>query len=268
MYLYILGGLVVLMYWGYQQKFVKDSYTYAGRKAAPIRSRVLPVPKRFTDILQKYFPYYQQLSHGRKLMFARRVTRFVYSKHYIPRQVDEVTIEAKVLIAACAVQLTFGLPDVYLQHFSRILVYPNDYYSSITRTFHKGEVNPRFGVIVLSWQSFIDGYLYPSDSRNLGLHEMAHALRLENVVRNPDYQFFDEDTLASFDAHARALCEDVVNWDDTFFRPYACANVHEFFAVAVEYFFERSQDFKDTLPELYSILTRLLHQDPLTASKI
>jgi Mlc titration factor MtfA (ptsG expression regulator) len=54
----------------------------------------------------------------------------------------------------------------------------------------------------------------------------------------------------------------VTNWSDTFFRPYACANEHEFFSVAVENFFERSHDFKSVMPELYLIMTRLLNQDP------
>jgi Mlc titration factor MtfA (ptsG expression regulator) len=140
-------------------------------------------------------------------------------------------------------------------------VYPNDYYSSITKRFHKGEVNPRFGIIVLSWQSFVDGFIYPTDSVNLGLHEMAHALRLENMIRNEEYQFFDETLVAQFDEYAHNLCH-VVNWEETFFRPYACANEHEFFAVAVENFFERSREFKTAMPDLYMILSKLLNQDP------
>ncbi len=35
-----------------------------------------------------------------------------------------------------------------------------------------------------------------------------------------------------------------------------------FFAVAVENFFERSEQFKVEIPELYSVLTKLLNQDP------
>ena len=48
-----------------------------------------------------------------------------------------------------------------------------------------------------------------------------------------------------------------------FFRPYTCTNEHEFFSVAIENFFERSELFHRQLPELYVILTHLLGQDPL-----
>lgn len=251
-------GFLYLRY----RKDVNEGIALAGQKAAPLRTKVFPVPQRYRDILMKYFPYYQKLSPENKAAFEKKLVRFLYGKRFIPRNVSEVTIEAKVLIAASAVQLTFGLPNIYLRHFHTILVYPNDYYSSITRRYHKGEVNPLFGMIVLSWQSFVDGYIYPTDSFNLGLHEMAHALRLENIVRNEEYQFFDEALMEKFDEFAHNFCHGPEQPGHEFLRPYACTNVHEFFSVSVENFFERASQFKNTLPELYDILTKLLNQDP------
>ena len=260
---FLIIGVVVFLVFNRYQREVKEGYRYAGRKAAPVRTMVLPVPTRYKEILQKYFPYYQKLSAGNKAKFERKVAHFIYGKRFIPRQVDEVTIEAKVLIAASAVQLTFGLPNVYLRYFTKILVYPNDYYSSITKRYHKGEVNPRFGIIVLSWQSFVDGYINPTDSKNLGLHEMAHALRFETLVRSEEIPPFDQDLLQQFDDYSERVCFNPEFAGQTFFRPYACTNKHEFFSVAVENFFERPGEFKQEIPELYSILSRLLAQDPL-----
>lgn len=168
----------------------------------------------------------------------------------------------KVMISACAVQLTFGLPRVYLQHFSKILIYPTEYYSSITKQFHKGEVNPAFGAIVLSWKFFVDGYIYPTDSVNLGLHEMAHALRLENIIHNDEVDFFDDALVEQLDDIALRMCALPEQPMESFLRPYACSNPHEFFSVAVENFFERPAEFKSTLPEVYTIMRKLLNQDP------
>jgi MtfA peptidase len=258
--LIVLIGVVGLIFYRYNRA-LKETYSFAGRIAAPLRSKVLPVPQIYRDILQKYFPFYRQLDDLNKNKFVQKVCNFIYGKRFIPRNIDQITVEARVLIAATAVQLTFGLADVYLQHFNKILVYPNDYYSSITKKYHKGEVNPRFGIIVISWQSFVEGFVSPNDAVNLGLHEMAHALRLENLIRSEDYKFFDGELIAKFDEHAGVLCRST-NWSDTFFRPYACANEHEFFAVAVENFFERPSEFKNALPDLYAILSKLLNQDP------
>jgi MtfA peptidase len=258
----VLGVVIFIIFYRYQRQVVAG-YRYAGRRAAPVKSVVLPVPLKYKQILQKYFPYYQRLSPGNKAKFERKVTNFIYGKRFIPRQVEEVTIEAKVLIAASAVQLTFGLPNIYLRYFNKILVYPNDYYSSITKRYHKGEVNPAFGVIVLSWQSFVDGYIEPNDSKNLGLHEMAHALRLESLIRSEELPPFDEELLRQFDEYADRVCNSPEFESQTVLRPYACTNKHEFFSVSVENFFERPEEFKKQIPELYAIMTKLLAQDPL-----
>ena len=250
----------------YYREDVREGFVTADKKAAPIKSKVLPVPKRFREILLKYFPYYQKLSPENQAKFERKLTKFIYSKRFIPRDVTDVPLEAKVLISASAVQLTFGLPDIYLEHFNKILIYSNDYYSSITKRFHKGEVNPMFGIIVLSWQSFVDGYVYPQDSFNLGLHEMAHALRLENIIRNDEYQFFDDGLLVRFDQMAHAYCNNADADSYHFLRPYACTNTHEFFSVAVENFFERPLEFQQNLPDLYNILRKLLNQDPIVVT--
>lgn len=260
MALLIVSCVVALVIYRFQQE-VQAGYKYAGRKTAPVRTWVLPIPQLYKDILQKHSAYYGGLSAADKNKFERKVCNFLYSKRFIPRNMPEVTIDAKVLIAASAVQLTFGLPNIYLQHFDKILVYPNQYYSSITKRYHKGEVNPRFGIIVLSWNNFISGYI-SDDAVNLGLHEMAHALRLENIIRNEEYKFFDERLITSFDDFARNICKDL-KASASFFRPYACADEHEFFSVAIENFFERSELFQKQIPELYGILTRLLGQDPL-----
>ncbi len=258
----LIIAVVILFVYRFHRE-VQESYAYASRKVAPVRTAVFPVPDTYRSILTKYFAYYQQLAPELKPRFEKRVARFIYGKRFIPRQIDKVTIEAKVLIAASAVQLTFGLPRDYLRHFNKILVYPNDYYSSITKRFHKGEVNPRFGIIVLSWQSFVDGYINPRDSKNLGLHEMAHALRLEQFLRSEEHPPFDDATLERFDDYARNVCIDPSFSSQTLFRPYACTNEHEFFSVAVENFFERPQDFHAEMTELYQVMCHLLGQDPL-----
>ncbi len=257
----VISCLVAWAVYRYKQK-VQMGYRYAGRKVAPVRTWVLPVPQLYKDILGKYSRYYRTLSATDKNKFERKVCNFLYSKRFIPRNMEDVSIEARVLIAASAVQLTFGLPNIYLQHFDKILVYPNEYYSSITRQYHKGEVNPRFGIIVLSWNNLAANYAGSNRSLNLALHEMAHALRLENIIRRGKHKFFDENLVRKLDDYAVKVCTDLESYSNIF-RPYACTNSHEFFSVAIENFFERSEVFKKQIPELYSILTRLLGQDPL-----
>ncbi len=188
------------------------------------------------------------------------------SKRFIPRDIEVVTNEMKVLISASAVQLTFGFPKVQLSHFRNILVYPDSYYSLINKTYHNGEVNPRLNAIVLSWKSFVEGYIH-EDGRNLGLHEMAHALRLENKIMNEEYNFLDQRFLKDWELRATHTMKEIEEGRETFFREYGAIDREEFFAVAVENFFERSTEFSEKHPLTYNTLRQLLKQDPLLLEK-
>ncbi|SMD33090.1 hypothetical protein SAMN04488029_1455 [Reichenbachiella faecimaris] len=222
-----------------------------------------PLSSERKEILRKHFPFYKQLTPNRRKRFEQKVQYFIHVKEFIPRQIPKVTEEMKVLISACAVQLTFGYPKVFLSHFKRILVYPDNYYSTINQTYHKGEVNPRLRAIVLSWKAFVAGYFNSKDGRNLGLHEMAHALRLENLITNAEFNFLDEEVLQHWQFLADQEMANIANGNSTMFRDYAATNPDEFFSVAVENFFERPKKFKSLMPNLYAILVLLLKQDPI-----
>ena len=218
-------------------------------------------PRAVRAVLSQHFAYYQRLSPGQQQEFQRRVIRFVRKKQFIGRGM-EVTLPMQVLVAAAAVQLTFGLPELVLQHFKRILIYPDNYYSTITQQYHKGEVNPAARAIVLSWKNFTEGYAHSDDSLNLGLHEMAHALEIENMVENDEYDFLPPAVWEQWQAQAAAYRNHMSQRGSDFFRTYAATNDQEFFAIAVENFFERPAEFQTYAPELYDTLCLLLRQNP------
>ena len=250
-YVFLIAGTVLLGW----LKF--SFYPYKAFTVA-----VVPLRAKYKEVIKKYFPYYQMLPKPRKVRFEQKVQYFIDSKKFISRSNLQVSTEMKALIAASAVQLTFGLPNIFLSHFSKVLIYPEDYYSKISRVYHKGEVNPRMGAIVLSWQSFIDGYLELKDGVNLGLHEMGHALKFENLIANNEFDFLSKPGLAKVTEISQQEMSKLRNGDDHFFRAYGGKNEEEFFAVAVENFFERPKEFKNQLPELYQALVQVLNQDP------
>ncbi len=222
-----------------------------------------PLPYKYKEILNKYFPYYCQLNSKNQELFRQKLQYFIHVKDFIPRNIESVSDEMKVLISACAVQLTFGFPKVMLSHFKRILIYPDNYYSTINQQYHKGEVNPRLQAIVLSWSSFVQGYIDSNNGRNLGLHEMAHALRLENRIFNGEYDFLDKDTLAEWYQLAEDEISRIRVGESRMFRDYAGTNHDEFFSIAVENFFERPAQFFEQMPVLYALMSKMLRQDPL-----
>lgn len=240
-----------------------------------IYSQFISVVKRYRSIkdsdraiLKKYCAYYNLLNRRGKVIFEKRVQRFMYSKRFIPRGVDQVTAEMRVLISASAIQLTFGMRKIFLAHFDKILIYMDAYYSNITQKYHLGEVNPRAGIIIISWKSFIAGYANLSDSLNLGIHEMAHAIHFENKIRNEEYEFLDKNALLRLEKITDREMIKINAKQEHFFRRYAGTNEYEFFAVALEYFFEKPVEFRFALPDLYDTLKQLLNQNPIRLYKL
>lgn len=216
----------------------------------------------YKEIIIKYFTYYKRLSEEDKLLFERKVQTFIDMKQFIVRT-DKIALtdEMVVLISACAIQLSFGYPGIFLRHFRRILIYPDDYYSTITRQYHQGEVN-RGGIIVLSWKNFLSGYADESDGKNLGLHEMAHALLLENYIINGEFEFIDGEALDDWGRLAKKEFY-AIEQGNSIFREYGITNAHELFAVAVEVYFERPHELKNYSPGWYTVMSQLLNQDML-----
>ena len=143
-----------------------------------------------------------------------------------------------------------------------LLFFPTKYHSKITGEDHVGEVNPA-GHMAFSWKAFVEGYIDPEDTYNLGLHEMAHALSLENGIKNQEYNFLNPADLKTWRILADAEFEKMkLGGYKTFLRRYAFSNRDEFFPVCVEHFFEKPVEFKNEAPQLYKALCNLLNQDP------
>ncbi len=228
-----------------------------------IKWRTTYYPRKVKAALKPYLheiPFYKNLSIEDKKRFEKRVQVFLNTKTIISRSKGlRINARKKALIAGTAVELTFGFKRFDFDHFSKILLYRNDYYSTISKQYHRGEVNIR-GFIVLSWASFEKGHADRNDGINLGIHEMAHALKLENRIVNHNYQFIDADVYKAFHREFESFSGGFGSGQG-FLRDYAKTNIHEFFAVCCENFFERPKEFKSKAPDIYTLISIILRQD-------
>jgi Mlc titration factor MtfA (ptsG expression regulator) len=211
--------------------------------------------------LAKYALHYQGLPVKQQRQFERTVSIFINDKEWVGAGMA-VAEEMKVMISACAAQLLQGFPEVELMHFDRLVVYPDSYRSHRSGRRHVGEVRPMVGMIIISWDDFMNGYAHSHDAHNVGLHEMAHALWFENSIINGEDHFLSPPLLAQWTDQANDEIIRIKEGRGRLFRDYAATNQAEFFATAIEYFFEQSSQFKESLPELYGILSAMLRQDP------
>ncbi len=217
---------------------------------------------RYEVYLLNKFSYYDKLSPPLKIKFLLRVKDFIAAKTFEKKGDFEITDEMKTLIAASAIQVSFGLDEYLFESFETILIFPESYYSNITKHYHRGEINLN-GTIIFSWKDLLDGYENPTDTYNVGLHEMAHALDFENKMEDGDFDFYFGNYYDKWALIANEEYENLQNDRASFLRKYAGTNRREFFAVCVEHFFEATEEFKEKLPQIYLHLCILLKQDPL-----
>ena len=210
-------------------------------------------------LIASHLPFYNQLSASKKQRFKKRVVRFRDRKRIDFH--EEVIERHKItlLLSATAVMLTLGMADFLILSIKRIIVYPTQYYSRITKKDHYGEYNPGLKTIVFSADHLLEGFRIPNDNRNLAVHEFAHAIsfNVANKLYIRSYVF-----LIGLQKIKRLFTNGEFNQkmkESGYFRAYGKTNVHEFFAVAVENFVETPAAFEHQFPRLYIIIKRMLN---------
>ena len=224
-----------------------------------------PLSAETLQAIERNFELYAQADRWERWRIRRRVKRMMAEKEWVGRGIH-MTRGMKAMVSACAVQLMWGWEDEEHLFFRRVIVYPGRFRTRISDKDHVGELNPGFGVLAISWKHFAEGYRDGQDGRNLGLHEMGHALWV-GISREGRYMTaWDRQPWQDWRALAEQEAERIRHGKGGLFRAYEGTDQAEFFAVAVEYFFEQPMLFREKLPELYACMVRLLRQDPAVHS--
>lgn len=222
----------------------------------------IPLHRHEADIdkiLQNEMYYYRTLSPEKKREFIWRVIKFNRSTVFYPQAGLILGPRQVILISATFVQITFGLEKSLLGYLNNIKVFPAHYLDPRTKRQYKGEVDVN-GMICLSWEDFELGLRDATDGRNVGLHELAHAFAIEIIEKDASYHHL---LMTLKPVFMRAKLE--INnpyLRHGLLREYGYSNMHEYFAVATELFFERPDYLANSGSPLYSELCDVFNQDP------
>lgn len=214
----------------------------------------------YHSIVSRYIRFYNKLGleDQRKFLFRTFLFKKARKFHYI--EVKE-SAEIPILISAVAVQLTFGLDKFMMNYFSDVFVLKDDYhYGFYSRPF-MGHVDQ--SGIYLSWDNFIKGISGQTPYCNVGLHEMGHALAYVTFITETEEDKHFKKEFKNFSKVARPIFTSMQQGKRNLLGEYASINYHEFWAVAVETFFENPVCLRQDLPDLYVAMSSLLRQDPL-----
>jgi hypothetical protein len=248
------------------------------RRSRRARLFAKELPEAFVDILERNIPLYRKMPNDLKAELRGHVNVFLNEKRFRGCGGLEISDEIRVTIGGFACLLILRRDSDYFPGFSSILVYPDTYlvdevtYDGVVEVegqdARSGESWHR-GPVVLSWRDILESLAEDNDGYNVVLHEFAHKLDEENgdvdgvpvLADSTHYKEWAEVLTRAYGSygspgkparpgHAPVLDE------------YAFTAPEEFFAVATEAFFEKAQEFKEELPELYEQLRRFYRVDP------
>jgi len=209
--------------------------------------------------LTKRFAYYNLLSSKNQLKFIYRMMVIRKTNQIkVDAEISHVNHDIEFMVSAAFTQITFGFTQFELKRFSKIIIYPDSFYSKMVGS-HVNGLTVGNGYIHLSWNHFLKGYQNNDDKINLALHELAHALYIDKFHFEGTIKWF------TWELEAIKVFEQIKNDSNhNFFRAYAKTNMAEFWAVSIECFFEDPVNFKKQFPILYNATSSLLKQDLLS----
>ncbi len=223
---------------------------------------------QYDQWLHKSNPYYKSLPADLKKRFMLRVVEFKGSKEFFYHFMKPEE-QCSVLISGAAVQLTFGLKRFLIKCFPVINVIKKEYTVAGRDKILEGHVQINNQSINISWNNFIADYEDYSDSENLGLHEMAHAISYDFLYGNQENKNAAFNTrFKEYIGEAGLVFNDLLQGKNDMLDDYGSLNVEEFWAVSIETFFENPQEFRNKMPAFYDAMCNVLNQDPLREEKI
>lgn len=260
--LIIIAMLVIVLIFYMLAKFLESAYMLRFKK--PPIVHLYPFPKKLAPyavyVLDDEFRFYRELDARHQLYFQHRLHRFLRRYTFAAREGLDITDEMKLKVAATWVMLTFGLRKYLTDMFEVIVLYPDVYTSAVSDNYHYAEYNPGAKAVVFSWKHFEAGLDFKANNVNLGLHEFAHV-----VHTGSKRQGFGAagalyvDTFEKIMAYANEPDNMKQIVSANYFRHYAFKNPHEFIAVVLEYYFETPEEFREKLPELYTMVGTLIN---------
>ncbi len=244
------------------------------RNRTRLLATALSDPQR--AIVAEQVPLIQKLPSELLGKLEGKINVFLHQIEFIGCNGLEVTEEMRLSIAAQACLLVVN-SDTWYENLRTVLIYADAFMSQekehdgyvVTEreTVRAGESWSR-GPVVLSWAHTEQGAINDKDGHNIVLHEFAHQIddlsgHTDGApILNRGQRFADWKRvfIKAYERHVR----NVESGRETVIDDYGADGLEEFFAVAVEVFFEKPDALKREEPEVYEQLSELFRLDPST----
>lgn len=240
------------------------------------RRRGRALPEDADVVIARHLDEWRYLDREERVDLRDRTEALLATKGWEAAHGFELTDAMCTVIAANAALVVLGLDLDLYRDVQAIVVHPTRL--TITRPRPgpipgsmtegpldlDGEAHHRRGPVVLAWDAVRRDTQHRGDGRNVVVHELAHKLdMLDGMVDGTP-------PLAEHGVHRRWVEVCGPEYEslragaaDPVLRDEAGADPGEFFAIAVEAFFDRPTMLAEHKPQLYDVLRTYFAQDPV-----
>jgi len=216
---------------------------------------------------QRRVPLYQKLDAAGRARFERDVQFVLDEYSFEGVQGVAVTDALRLSVAAGIAVLLHGRPSWELPGSRSVLFYPERF----DETYH-GNITARYdgmahqqGPIILTVAAVRHSWEEPGDGNNVVLHELAHLFDFDNEGADGVPSLVDPGSAPDWQALVREEMRRI-RQGRSLLRPYGAEAPSEFFAVAVEHFFEQPAPMARRHGELFRALVSFFRVDPRTGA--
>lgn len=214
-----------------------------------------------------HVPLYRGLEEKGKARFERDVQFVLDEYSFEGIQGVTLTDSLRLSVAAGIAVLLHGRPSWELPGGRSVLYYPErfdeTYHETMTASYD-GMAHQQ-GPIILTVSAVEASWKDPGDGNNVVLHELAHLFDFANEGADGVPSLVDPSSAPDWQSLVREEMRRVEQ-GRSLMRPYAAEAPSEFFAVAVEHFFEQPGPMARQHPELFRALVSFFRLDPRTGT--
>jgi MtfA peptidase len=225
-----------------------------------------PLPASTRRFLFEHSAHYRRLPAKLQREFHRQMQLFLAERRLTGVEMN-VSEGLRLLVAASAVSLSVGWPGYSWEQVSEVLLYPGSFdrdYKFGEREY-AGQADP-WGIVILSAPMLRRSFKIEDEAYHVGFHEFAHLLDLTSGRFNGIPAYLSDEAIRAWEELA-AKEEERLRHGDSILDGYALTGREEFFAVAVEAFFQAPAVLASRHAELYGFLASYFRQDPAAWSR-
>ena len=228
-----------------------------------------PVPPLLKTILQEQVPFYQQLNENRKTEFEERTIHFLTQVKVtgVKTVVEDLD---RVLIAASAIIPIFNFQGWEYPNLNEVLLYPDSFDHEFEQQGDDRNILGMVGsgalnqVMILSQFELRQAFINETGKNNTAIHEFVHLVdKTDGEIDGVPESLLNKQYIKPWLQLMQEKIKEIID-DRSDINPYGATNEAEFFAVVSEYFFERPELLKEKHPELYELLLKIFHPEPVS----